>query len=422
MKWSVRLSYMCYMGMVSILVSISLNACYQAPSNDPSSNTPINPTLPPTPMSVQLNREALGQRIFTDTNLSEPRGLACQSCHQANQGFSGLNGSTIGVPQGSRLGVLGLRNTMTNAYNGLVPTFAFRTEDDKTEAFGGHFWDGRADTLEVQALGPFLNPDEMNNPDAASVVAKVARSSYANLFRQEFGADIFSQPTVAFEKIGVAIAAFERSDALQSYTSKYDAVVRGKTTFNPNEQRGMALFMDANRANCSGCHLMNPTTKNPKDSPFSEFSYYALGIPRNRAIPKNADSSFYDLGLCGPNRSKPTLPNDVPSGVNIEQFCGQFRMPTLRNVAERPAFMHNGFFKDLTEVVTFYSTRNSNPERWYGPTGIANDLPSTYLNNIEHTKSPLNRAKTSGPLLNAGEIRDIVAFLHTLSDGYKAPL
>ena len=94
-------------------------------------------------------------------------------------------------------------------------------------------------------------------------------------------------------------------------------------------------------------------------------------------------------------------------------------MPTLRNVAERPAFMHNGFFSDLREVVRFYSTRNSDPQRWYGQ-AVSNDLPARYLGNIEVTKAPFNRSANLGPALTEAEINDIVAFLHTLSDGYQA--
>ena len=96
-------------------------------------------------------------------------------------------------------------------------------------------------------------------------------------------------------------------------------------------------------------------------------------------------------------------------------------MPTLRNVAERPAFMHNGVFKDLKEVVRFYATRNSDPQRWYGPSGVANDLPAKYLGNIETVKAPFNRKSSDGPALTEPEINDVVAFLQTLSDGYRAP-
>jgi cytochrome c peroxidase len=115
------------------------------------------------------------------------------------------------------------------------------------------------------------------------------------------------------------------------------------------------------------------------------------------------------------------LPASVSAGVTIDNFCGKFRMPTLRNVAERPAFMHNGFFKDLREVVRFYSTRNSNPQRWYGPAGVANDLPAKYLGNIETAKAPFDRKPSDGPALTEAEVNDIVAFLRTLSDGFKTP-
>jgi len=107
------------------------------------------------------------------------------------------------------------------------------------------------------------------------------------------------------------------------------------------------------------------------------------------------------------------LPADVAPGVTIENFCGKFRMPTLRNVAERPAFMHNGFFKDLREVVRFYSTRNTST--------VSNDLPARYQSNIEVVKAPFNRLASQGPALSEPEINDIVAFLRTLSDGFQTP-
>ena len=88
-------------------------------------------------------------------------------------------------------------------------------------------------------------------------------------------------------------------------------------------------------------------------------------------------------------------------------------MPTLRNVAERPAFMHNGFFRDLRDVVRFYSNRTI--------TSTSNDLPAKYQANIEKVKAPFNRVATDGPALTEPEVNDIVAFLRTLSDGYRAP-
>lgn len=409
---------------------LALSACGGGGASDPvAAAVPVADTTTATALAgdaaaaeaqaVRLrdDRVRLGQQIFTDPDLSEPRGTACAACHQPNQGFAGNHGSRIGVALGSQPGALGLRNAMTNSYVGMIPKFSFETVNGETEAIGGHFWDGRADTLAEQALGPLLNPLEMNNPSRRAVVDKIAASRYAPLFRQQFGDAIFSNTDAAFTQIGVAIEAFERA-TLQPFSSKYDAMVRGTAAFTPAEARGMALFMDPARANCAGCHLMNPTSGKPEDSLFSEFTYYATGIPRNSAIPRNADPAFFDLGLCGPERAAPS----VPAGVSIENFCGKFRMPTLRNVAERPAWMHNGFFSgSLADVVRFYSSRNSNPQRWYGPSGVPNDLPAQYRGNIESTKAPFNRAPTAGPLLTEPEVADIVAFLHTLSDGFRAP-
>lgn len=381
-------------------------------------------SAPPDPAAVALaaasDRVALGQQIFTDGNLSEPRGTPCAACHQADRGFAGNHGGRDGVAVGTMPGSIGSRNAMTNSYLGLIPApLSFVTTNGETEAVGGLFWDGRADSAELQALGPLLNPLEMNNPDRKSVVNKIAASRYAAQFKQAFGANIFADTDAAFTSIGVAIAAFERA-RLQPFSSKYDAMVRGQAVFSPAEKNGMALFMDPAKANCAGCHLMNPTSGRPEDSAFSEFTYYATGIPRNPAIPKNADPAFFDLGLCGPGRTPPSLPASVAAGVTIDNFCGKFRMPTLRNVAERPAFMHNGFFKNLPDVVRFYSTRNSNPQGWYGQ-AVSNDLPTQYLGNIEVTKAPFNRPASAGPALTEPEIADIVAFLRTLSDGYQAP-
>lgn len=404
----------CAGATVLLILTLSLSAC----GGDTSA---VADTAPPDKAAVALaspnDRIELGQQIFTDGNLSEPRGTACAACHQANMGFAGNHGGRDGVAVGSKPGSIGLRNAMTNSYLGLVPTpLSFVTTNGETEALGGLFWDGRADSAELQALGPLLNPLEMNNPDRRSVVDKVAASSYAPLFKTVFGAGIFADTDAAFTSIGVAVAAFERA-RLQPFSSKYDAMVRGQATLSATEARGMALFMDPAKANCAGCHLMNPGSGKPEDSAFSEFTYYATGIPRNPAIPRNADLAFFDLGLCGPDRAPPTLPGTEAPGVTVANFCGKFRMPTLRNVAERTAFMHNGFFKNLPDVLRFYSTRNSDPQRWYGQ-ALSNDLPAQYLGNIEAVKAPFNRAAAAGPALTEAEIADIVAFLRTLSDGY----
>lgn len=370
-------------------------------------------TEPVAGVAPELTLAALGERIFTDANLSEPRGTACAACHRADLGFAGNNGSTLGVALGSQAGALGLRNAMTNSYSNFIPSFGYITVDGVTEPVGGHFWDGRANTLALQALGPLLNPLEMNNPSAQIVVNKIARSSYAELFRQHFGADIFaSQRTEqAFIRIGEAIAAFESSTPLQSFSSKFDAMVLAQASFSPAEERGMALFSREDKGNCAACHTMNLQSGNPRDSLFSDFSYYATGVPRNAQIARNADPAFFDLGLCGPERSPPVVPAGAPAELTQDSLCGKFRMPTLRNVAERPAFMHNGAFKTLREVVVFYANRHS--------AATSDDLPAKYQENLEKTKPPFNRLPSSGPAMNAAEVNDVVSFLRTLSDGFS---
>jgi cytochrome c peroxidase len=125
--------------------------------------------------------------------------------------------------------------------------------------------------------------------------------------------------------------------------------------------------------------------------------------------------------LCGPDRTKPALTSNVPANISIEKFCGTFRMTSLRNTAERKAWMHNGFFKDLRDVVSFYATRNSDPKRWYGPKGAANDLPAAYVGNIINDRVPFNRLASAGPALTEREIDDVVVFLKTLSDAQAQP-
>ena len=347
--------------------------------------------------------------------------MACVTCHAPQSGFASNNGSLIGVALGSRSGVLGLRNAMTNAYAGFIPAFFWRVVDGDTDPVGGHFWDARTDALALQATIPFLAAAEMNNPSAAALVRKVALSDYAGLMKAEFGAAIFADPAQALLRMGDAIAAFETSGQLQQFSSKYDSFIQHAVQLSPAERRGMLLFMDPLRANCASCHQMNPASANPQDSLFSDFALYATGIPRNRAIPDNANPGFFDLGLCGPTRTRPALGANVPASVSIDSFCGTFKMPVLRNVATREAFMHNGVFKTVKEVVEFYATRNSNPTRWYGPAGVPNDLPVAYLPNIQKDKPPFNQPAEAGPVLTPAEIDDLVEFLKTLTDGYKRP-
>jgi cytochrome c peroxidase len=137
-------------------------------------------------------------------------------------------------------------------------------------------------------------------------------------------------------------------------------------------------------------------------------------VPRNPEIPANRDPNFYDLGLCGPERT---------DFKDREEYCGLFKTPSLRNVALRKSFFHNGVFHTLREAVAFYATRDTNPEQWYprNPDGSIrkyDDLPAQYQENI-NTDPPFDRRLGDPPALSDSEIDDIVAFLQTLTDGYR---
>jgi cytochrome c peroxidase len=148
---------------------------------------------------------------------------------------------------------------------------------------------------------------------------------------------------------------------------------------------------------------------------FTDFGFAALGAPRNRAIPANADPRYYDLGLCGPLRK------DLAGRA---EYCGLFRTPTLRNVARKRVFLHNGVFHSLEDVVRFYAERDTAPEKWYprGATGARvkfDDLPVKYRGNVDE-EPPFGGHPGEPPRLSDADVRDIVAFLNALSDGYQA--
>lgn len=358
-------------------------------------------------------RERLGLRLFFDASLSVPAGQSCASCHDPAKAFTGNNGSTLGVALGSRPNTFGTRDTPTAMYLASAPRFGSVEKEGKRIPAGGLFWDGRADTLEQQAKGPFFNPLEMNNPDTPALIAKIARAPYAADFRKEWGNDIFSKPEAALDAVAASIAAFERTRLFQPFTSKFDYVMRGQAKFTEQEQRGLSLFTIRQKGNCAHCHTVDEASRDPARSLFTDFSYHALGAPRSMRIPKNADITFNDLGLCE------RAPMVGPQPVRDENHCGLFKTPTLRNIALTAPYMHNGVFDKLRDVVAFYATRDTDPAKWFPEGKKFNDLPSIFHTNVDVDTPPYQRRPKQRPQLNDEEIDDIVAFLHTLTDGYK---
>jgi len=347
-----------------------------------------------------------GRLLFFDARLSEPAGTSCASCHDPARAFTGDNGSGSAVPRGSRPETRGTRNAPTVMYLAASPGPGFAPKGGKAAPSGGFFWDGRAVTLADQALGPLFARHEMNNRDAASLVARVLASDAAPWLRQAFGAEVFADPGRAMQAIVEAIAAFEQSPMFAPFSSKFDAVLRGQARLTPQEERGQSLFLIAQKGNCATCHTLNADSRDPRDSLFTDFGFHALGVPRN---PDITHAGQFDLGYCAAQ----------PDGAAANaRWCGWFKTPTLRNVALTAPYMHNGRFATLREAVAFYATRDTHPERWYPNGEKFDDLPKELRANVDVDTRPYHRRPGQRAALSDEEIDDIVAFLQTLTDGY----
>jgi cytochrome c peroxidase len=358
--------------------------------------------------------ESVGKQIFFDTDLSWPRGQSCASCHDPGSGFADPE-IILPVSEGAILGRFGARNAPSAAYASFAPA---RSYDETLATFvGGQFLDGRAATLEEQAKEPFLNRLEMNMPSRRAVVSRVRLAEYAADFRTVFGRRSLSPTDVrrAYDRIVAAIAAYERSAELNSFTAKHDYAMTlvgppRMMTFTADERMGMMLFNG--KAQCSVCHV-NPMSGLPPSEAstivptepilYSDYRYANLGIPKNWDSPfltlpesLNPDGDAYiDHGLAA----------DLPGGVEANpQFDGMFRTPSLRNVAHTAPYGHNGVFRTLKEIVHFYNTRDVPGAGWPAP-----EVPY----NIE--------TELMGDLgLTPTEENQIIAFLLTLTDGWWA--
>ncbi|HEX7855623.1 MAG TPA: cytochrome c peroxidase [Sphingobium sp.] len=388
----------------------------------------------------------LGAKIFHDRSLSGSGQQSCATCHSPEHSF--------GPPDGrdTELGGVDLRQ------QGLRPppslTYLYRqtgftigpvtAEADDVISFdqlaqqaqtapratksaagapatpqmvpsGGLFWDGRVDMLMDQAKGPMLNPAEMANKDEAEIVAKLRRAPYAKEFTALFGPRLLDNPDMLFIEAMSALSAYQmEAKAFHRFDSKYDYWLQGQARLTHAEMRGLRLFNDPAKGNCAACHLSQPG-KDGLPPMFTDTEYEALGVPRNRRLAVNRDPTHYDMGLCGPLRT------DLAKQT---QYCGMFLTPTLRNSARRNVYFHNGVYHSLKQVLDFYNLRAVAPERVYpktasGKVDIYDDLPARYHANIDVADTPFDRKRGGTPPLNDAEMQDIIAFLHTLDDGYR---
>jgi cytochrome c peroxidase len=281
------------------------------------------------PMSA--DKIALGKLLYFDKRMSQNMTLSCASCHNPFHGFADPARVSTGVG-----GKTGTRNSPT------VVNRLFSAEQ---------FWDGRAKDLEEQSHGPLINPVEMAMGSHGDVVARIkAVRGYAPLFEKAFG-----DGTVTIDRIGQAIAAYERT--VVSGNSPYDRWQAGdKSALSLAAVRGMSLFNG--RANCVRCH--------------AGFNF--------------TDENYNDIGV-GMNRPNPDLGRYAVT--HKEEDRGKFKTPTLREIVHTAPYMHDGSERTLLEVVEFYDRG-----------GIANP-------NLSPEMKPLH--------LSEQDKRDLVAFLESLS-------
>jgi len=362
---------------------------------------------------------SIGEKLFMDPSLSGSGKLACASCHSPSHAFGPPNALSVQLG-GSDLHQPGFRAVPSLRYLQSVPQFAehFHDSDDEGDESvdagptGGLTWDGRVDHGADQARIPLLSSFEMGSTPA-KVAEAVKASPYADEFRRAFGANVFDHDDTVFASVLQSLEAFEQTpQKFYPYTSKFDAFLAGRARLNDAELHGLELFNDEKKGNCAACHI-SQRAKDGTPPQFSDFGLIAIGVPRNRALPVNRNPNFYDLGACGPERS------DLKGR---SEFCGLFRTPSLRNVATRKTFFHNGIYHSLDEVVRFYAERDTNPAKFYpvsknGAVAKFDDLPRRYRDNV-NTEPPFDRKPGGKPALDEAEIEDVVAFLNTLTDGY----
>lgn len=290
---------------------------------------------PPTPERVRL-----GRWLFSDKRLSADGTLSCASCHRPEQAFSEPSAVSTGIrgQKGGRKAPSFINQAWT-----LYPHF---------------FWDGRAGSLEEQALGPIANPIEMGNTHE-NMLETIRRAGYGKYFKEAFGTEQITK-----ERVAKGIADYERTR--MSGNSPWDRwrKNRDEAAVSADVKNGHDLFFG--KAACNQCHL---------GQNFTDSAFHNLGVAWNPKTRKFADEGRFAV-------------------TKQEKDRGAFKTPTLREVGLHPPFMHDGSVKTLREVIDLYNRG-----------GIKNPY-------LDPKIQPLN--------LSADEIDALVKFLEALrGDGYR---
>jgi cytochrome c peroxidase len=442
--------------------------------------------------------ETLGELEIFDPNLAVNNNKACSFCHDPAAGYGNgisiLSVFTGGTNPGSvpitvhgayPNNRIGKRNPQSYTYATYYPPLHYN--QSQADFYGGNFWDGRATGYKLQnaaanqAQGPPLDPDEMANPDPACVVWKLSKSKYKFFFEQIYGVGsleihwpsdvqtICSTPIGAavlngnptplqlsptdrtlagkdFDEFAYAIAAYEGSDSVSPFTSKFDYYLAGAATLTTQELNGYDLFRG--KGGCNTCHLdgRSSTQLGGSDTGqaaslqplFTDTTYNNLGLPKNVKLPFYSEDTpdqwgfnsnplgfgFTDEGMGLFLDGFDGVPPNMSWGILLPQFEGKFQTSTARDAAMVPypgfvkAYMHNGYLTSLKEVVHFYNTRDVYPY----PV-LSGNCPSGTVEKVTCWPMPEdanNENLTIGKLgLSPAEEDDIVAFLGTLVDGYR---
>lgn len=414
----------------------------------------------------------LGKLLLFDKDLSVNRNEACNFCHSPETGFTGsiesLNETTVAYP-GSVRTRFSQRKPQSLSYATFAPVLHYNALQG--DLVGGNFWDMRATGYRLQSpsaeqsQGPPANPVEMGLPDSACLAYRIWLAPYRKLFEKVWGAEslhirwppdiekVCSTPgpppsnnpypvhlatadraraNHVYDDFGLSAVAYEASPEVSPFTSKYDYVQAGMAQFTAQEALGYALFRG--KAKCNECHRDGGPGEEPL---FTDFTASNLGVPANRALqfyyeavpdadgydPNAAGPGYVDLGvgffLRGMKGLSGELNPDAHWSALAPKFDGRFQVPTLRNVDMRPgldfvkAYMHNGYFKSLKEVVHFYNTRDVLPRCKPGDPGEKITCWPAPEYGAGRNKRQLGNLGLTGT-----EESDVVAFLTTLSDGY----
>jgi cytochrome c peroxidase len=249
------------------------------------------------PVALATSEIGLGEKLFTDPILSRDSSVSCASCHKPEHAFADITPFSKGV-----LARLGNRNT-PSCMNMSSRNF--------------YFWDGRAETLEEQAMGPIENPLEMDLPLSIAVKRLMHNAYYCNSFVNVYG----KKPSK--ELIGKAISAFERT--LETSRSPFDKYMRedDSTAISASAVRGHAVFLQ--KGKCFECHFGGDFSGNDE--------FKNIGLYNGKDL--NDKGRFEQTGK--------------------ESDLGKFKTPGLRNISMTAPYMHNGMHKTLMDVINYYN-------------------------------------------------------------------